>query len=307
VSETALAPAIGKVEGFRALEDLVCNTLPSSGSRRMYRQGLRDFFGWYQASSHEQLNRNVILEYVRYLEANELGASTINLRLAAIRKMVRAAADSGLLPRAEAVELASVRNVPAAGIRVGKWLDPEEVSKILAAPDAGKLKGKRDRALLGVLIVCGLRRDELVRLTVEHIQKRSRRWLIVDIQGKGNRVRTVALPAWVKEMVDTWAKASGITAGRIFRAVHKSGAVQTSLSTAAVWQIVQGYAGKRDLAPLSPHDLRRTCAKLCRAAGGDLEQIQYLLGHESIQTTERYLGGKQELVNAVNDRIVVSG
>jgi integrase/recombinase XerD len=111
----------------------------------------------------------------------------------------------------------------------------------------------------------------------------------------------------VKEMMDTWTKASSITAGRIFRAVHKSGAVKTTLSTAAVWQIVQGYAGKCDLAQLSPHDLRRTCARLCRAAGGDLEQIQYLLGHESIQTTERYLGGKQELVNAVNDRIVVSG
>jgi len=305
VSESGLAIAGDKLDGFAALETLVCNALPSPGSRRMYRQGLRDFFSWYETSSHLRLTRNVILEYVRYLEGRDLAASTLNLRLAAIRKMVRAAAESGMLDRAAAVELASVRNVPAAGIRVGKWLDPEEVSKILAAPDVGKLKGKRDRALLGVLIVCGLRRDELVRLTVEHMQKRSRRWLIVDIQGKGNRVRTVALPAWVKEMVDTWAKASGIRAGKIFRAVHKSGAVKTSLSTAAVWQIVQGYGGKCELAPLSPHDLRRTCAKLCRAAGGDLEQIQYLLGHESIQTTERYLGGKQELVNAVNDRIVV--
>ncbi len=54
---------------------------------------------------------------------------------------------------------------------------------------------------------------------------------------------------------------------------------------------------------LAPHDLRRTCAKLCRAAGGDLEQIQLLLGHASIQTTEQYLGTKQNLVEAVNDRL----
>src|SRR5260370_42577463 len=98
--------------------------------------------------------------------------------------MVRAAAESGMLDRAAAVELASVRNVPTAGIRVGKWLDPEEVSKILAAPDVGELKGKRDRALLGLLIVCGRRRDELARLTGERIQKRRRRWVIVAIQGK---------------------------------------------------------------------------------------------------------------------------
>jgi len=112
-------------------------------------------------------------------------------------------------------------------------------------------------------------------------------------------------PSTVKDIVDTWTKAASITTSLVFRAVHKSSAVQSSLSSAALWQIVQGYAGKCDLAPLSPYDLRLTCAKLCRAAGGDLEQIEFLLGGESIQTTERYLGGKQELVNAVNDRILV--
>lgn len=56
-----------------------------------------------------------------------------------------------------------------------------------------------------------------------------------------------------------------------------------------------------ELGQLAPHDLRRTCAKLCRRAGGDLEQIQLLLGHASVQTTERYLGTEQNLVEAVND------
>jgi len=54
---------------------------------------------------------------------------------------------------------------------------------------------------------------------------------------------------------------------------------------------------------IAPHDLRRTCAKLCRAAGGELEQIQLLLGHASVQTTERYLGTRHDLVNAPNDAI----
>jgi integrase len=49
--------------------------------------------------------------------------------------------------------------------------------------------------------------------------------------------------------------------------------------------------------------LRRTTAKLCRAAGGELEQIQLLLGHSSVQTTERYLGTKQDLAHALNDAI----
>jgi integrase len=71
----------------------------------------------------------------------------------------------------------------------------------------------------------------------------------------------------------------------------------------AVWRLVMRYAQATDLGKLAPHDLRRTCAKLCRKAGGELEQIQLLLGHASIQTTERYLGTEQALAHAVNDAI----
>ena len=76
-----------------------------------------------------------------------------------------------------------------------------------------------------------------------------------------------------------------------------------SLTESAVWEMVVSYARQTSLGRLAPHDLRRTCAKLCRQAGGSLEQIQFLLGHASIQTTERYLGGKQELRTAVNDNL----
>jgi integrase len=64
----------------------------------------------------------------------------------------------------------------------------------------------------------------------------------------------------------------------------------TSLSTTAVWKIVLHYAHDVGIQHLAPHDLRRTCAKLCRKSGGDLEQIQFLLGHSSIETTEKILG-----------------
>ena len=71
----------------------------------------------------------------------------------------------------------------------------------------------------------------------------------------------------------------------------------------AVWGTLQGYASEAGVPGIAPHDLRRTCAKLCRAAGGELEQIQLLLGHASVQTTERYLGTRQDLVHAPNDGI----
>jgi site-specific recombinase XerD len=70
-----------------------------------------------------------------------------------------------------------------------------------------------------------------------------------------------------------------------------------------VWHVVKDYAAKLGLPQLAPHDLRRSCARLCHVAGGELEQIQFLLGHFSVQTTEKYLGCKQRIQNAVNDRI----
>ena len=70
-----------------------------------------------------------------------------------------------------------------------------------------------------------------------------------------------------------------------------------------MWHIVKEYAAKLNLVRLAPHDLRRSCARLCHAASGEMEQIQFLLGHVSVQTTEKYLGSKQRLRGAVNDRI----
>jgi integrase len=88
------------------------------------------------------------------------------------------------------------------------------------------LNGKRDCAILGLLLGCGLRRDELVRLTVEDIQQREGRWVIVDILGKGRRRRTIPVPSWVKVSIDEWTSAAGLTDGCVFRAINKGGRVR---------------------------------------------------------------------------------
>ena len=98
--------------------------------------------------------------------------------------------------------------------------------------------------------------------------------------------------------------AAGISTGPAFRAINKAGRIATSgFSPKVIWGVVKVGCSKCGLDGVAPHDLRRTCARLCHEAGGELEQIQFLLGHVSVQTTERYLGCKQRLRNAVNDRI----
>ena len=112
---------------------------------------------------------------------------------------------------------------------------------------------------------------------------------------------------WVKQLIDAWTAAAGITGGRLLRPVNKGGRVAgKELSDWAVWSVVESSAKAIGIERFGAHDLRRTCAKLCRKAGGDLEQIKFLLGHSSIQTTERYLGSEQEIRTAVNDDLGIA-
>jgi integrase len=112
------------------------------------------------------------------------------------------------------------------------------------------------------------------------------------------------VPAWAKQTVDAWTSAAEIKSGIIFRRINRMGKIWgDGLTPKAIWHVVKAGARRAEIQNLAPHDLRRTCARLCHLAGGELEQIQFLLGHASVQTTERYLGCKQKFRHAVNDNL----
>ncbi len=287
-----------------ALRKLVVDSVRSPHSRRAYGFALDQFFAWYRAADRGPFRKSLVQEYRAHLEKESLSPSTINVRLAAIRKLAQEAGDNALLAPELAAGIAKVKGAPRQGVRIGNWLEPAEARELLRAPTGAGKKAIRDRAVLGLLIGCALRRAELVRLQVEDVQQRVGRWVVPDLVGKGGRVRTVPIPAWVKLLLDQWMTAAAIDSGPLFRSINKGGAVSSQGFTEnAVWGIVRQYAGDLDLGNLAPHDLRRTCARLCRESGGALEQIQLLLGHASIQTTMNYLGTKQNLTEAVNDRL----
>jgi site-specific recombinase XerD len=291
------------VEG--RLTSLVLNGVTSANSRRAYAAGLRQFFAWARRLAPRPFSKALVQEYRTWLNSQDLSPATVNLRLSPIRKLAQEMADNGLLDAALARGIENVPGVKQAGIRVGNWLMGPQATELLNAPDPDTLGGLRDRAILALLIGCGLRRAEILSLEVDQIQQREGRWVIPDLVGKGNRRRTVPVPSWVKVRIEEWVLAAelDVLKGKLFRPVNKGGKLAgAALSDEkAIWYIVLKYAKETSLGKLSPHDLRRTCAKLCRKAGGDLEQIQMLLGHSSIQTTERYLGTDQNLTTAVND------
>ena len=282
----------------------VLNTLGSHESKRAYEFAIDDFVAWYCSEPRLAFSKTVVLRYRFELEGRRLAPATINLRLAAVRRLAYEAADTGLLSPELAAGIRRVKGAKRIGVRLGNWLTVEQSRALLQTPDAQSLKGRRDRAILAVMLTCGLRRSEVASLTMQDLQQREEHWVIADLVGKASHIRTVPVPDWVKAAIDGWTAAAEITGGALFRCISRRGTIWgEGITEKVIWHIVKESAAKAGIAKLSPHDCRRTCARLCHTAGGELEQIQFLLGHVSVETTERYLGCKQRLRGAVNDKI----
>ena len=164
------------------------------------------------------------------MEARGLGAVSINVRITAVRKLAVEAADNGLLAPELASGITRVKGVASKGVRLGNWLSLKQAQALLNAPDITTTKGLRDRAIIAVLLGCGLRRSEVAALTMGHIQQRDRRWCIIDLRGKHGRVRTVPMPNWVKVAMDAWAVRAGVEDGHVFRSVNRGDQVQVKKS-----------------------------------------------------------------------------
>jgi integrase len=292
-----------EIRGFDKLRSAVLNGVTADNSKRNYGLAL-DELSAFCRERQQPISRTLILEFRAAMLNAELSASTVNLKLSAIRKLVYEAKRSGVIGGEEASQMTDIPNVRQQGIRFGNWLTKEQAKELLAVPDRSTLRGKRDYVILALLVGCALRRNELAMLDVETIQMREGRWVLADLCGKGRRIRTVAVPVWAKQGINAWMTAAGVEDGRLLRRVTKAGKVKgDGLSDWAIWSVVEQAAKEIGIERLGAHDLRRTSAKLCRKAGGDLEQIKFLLGHSSIQTTERYLGSEQEIAIAVNDNL----
>jgi hypothetical protein len=144
----------------------VLDSLRSPESKRGYRYAIDEFIRWYCSEPRLSFNKVVVTRYRIFLESRQLAAGTINGRLAAVRRLAYEAADAGLVSPELAAGIRRVKGAKKLGVRFGNWLTADEARQLWQAPDPDTLKGKRDRAILAVLLGCGLRRRELAELAM---------------------------------------------------------------------------------------------------------------------------------------------
>ena len=279
----------------------VLNSLGSPASRRVYEYAIDQFVAWYCSEPRLAFNRIVVVRFRMHLESRGLAANTINQQLAAVRRLAHEAADSGLLSPELAAGISRVKGVKQLGFRSGNWLSAKQSSEVLKHACGNSMRAKGDYAMLALLFGCGFRRSELVGLELDEIQMRQGHWAVVDLIGKGGHIRTVPIPEWVKSTLDQWTRAAGLRREGSFEPLpgrERYGGKASRRMSCGTWS----RPAAREWAWSILHRMIwGTCAKLCHTNGGELEQIQFLLGHVSVQTTERYLGCKQNLGHPVND------
>ena len=254
----------------------VLNSLTSQDAQRGYRHAIDEFVDWYCSEPRLAFNRIVVLRYRSHLESRQLAPGTVNLRLGAVRRLAYEAADCGLLSADLAAGIRRVKGVKKLGVRLGNWLTAEQGQVLWQAPDCERLKGKRDRALLALLLACGLRRHEAVALTLGHLQQREEHWAIVDLMGKGGHVRTVPVPDWVRSELEVWLAAAGIDRGKLFRRVNKVGrAWGNGMTVKGVWHVwcsvlLFRHRPRPEEDPASQCDAKSPCTLGCTAIARSL-------------------------------------
>ncbi len=306
MKRTSRTPLFTPQAAQRLLRSVLA-TLASPKTAAAYRTAILDWLEWYESSS-PSLTKFSVGAWRDTLVQRGLAPSSVNQRLSAVRLFFWHAGERGLLPKSEVADLTAVRNVKRSARPPSPGLTADQAGRLLRVPDPHTILGKRDRALLALMVGCGLARQEVVHLEMRNLRRREKRWVLLDLGGHGPSRRIVPLPFWVKRLLDRWLAAAGIAQGLLFRPLRKNGTVvpeEKALSNDSVYSLVKRAGAAIGKPKLTPNDLRWTCAYLCKQAGGELEQIQLLLGHASVQTTARYLRTKQDVGRAVNDRIKI--
>jgi len=215
-------------------------------------------------------------------------ANTINLALSAVRGVMKACFNLKLINADQLMLLNNIKPVRSQRLPSGRSLGSSDIRKLQKVCQMDKTStGKRDHALIALMLATGLRRSEVIALTLDDYHTRTG---VLNIQsGKGDKQRTAYLTAGSRQVLRLWLVARGQQPGSLFNPVTKSGTILgNAISSQSVYDIVKQRSEQANIDHVRPHDLRRTFVTQLLDAGVDINTTRQLVGHTDIQTTARY-------------------
>jgi site-specific recombinase XerD len=296
--------------GFtQTVENLVTRQL-SAHTRKAYRQDASQFVKWLenQDLTLSVLSTDDIWQYRRYL-ADNFAKTTAERKLVVARKLLQEAVKRGLLSHNLAQDIGGYRSkdeqeTPHMALRTS------QARQLLTVIDTTTLQGKRDFAILLLLLRTGIRRSECADLKLGDLQEEQGHHLLVIRHAKGDKRRKVKVPVDVVRALDTYmeecARKDLNKEAPLFVQFRKGDHPQVEgISAQVIERLVKMYAARAGF-ELTPHGLRATFVTLALEAGAKLEQVQYAVGHSDPRTTERYQKRKLNLDNNAVDFVRVN-
>lgn len=307
------APADRRVTGF--LQHLATDRGASAYTQRNYRQALLEFQQWHQNERQQppawdKLARDDFRAYLRFLGRHNLGRAAIQLRFSALRSFYKFLVRQGVLAASPIKNLA----LPKLGHRLPRFLSPQQMTDLLAAPakllpsgdrsdkkqSEAEAHYRRDVAILETIYSCGLRVSELCGLQAQDLDWHER---LVRVRGKGRKERLVPIGepalAAIKAYWDLLPQLPGGESPVFFAGSKK----RRSVSPRVLQLRLKKYLALAGLDPnLTPHKLRHSYATHLLDAGADLRSVQELLGHAHLVTTQVYTHLTTERLKKAYDR-----
>jgi len=224
------------------------------------------------------------------LQERHKAANTINLNLAALKGVMKACFNLGLISADQLMRLNDIKRVRGKRLPSGRSLTTQEIKKLYrACTQDNSPAGKRDHAIIAIMLATGIRRSEVIAIDVEDYNTRSGQ---LNIQsGKGNKQRTAYINVESRRILKAWinAKKKQGSKEKLFNPITKTGSIQNrQLSSHAIYEIIRHRAQQVQIESCRPHDLRRTFVTQLLEAGIDINTTRQLVGHTDIQTTARY-------------------
>lgn len=224
---------------------------------------------------------------LRAILAERYKPATANRMLAALRKTLESAWLLKQMPHEDYAIAAHVEDVVGETLPAGREVSPGERAalKYTCRQDRSPA-GARDNAIFALGFCAGLRREEIVKLDVDHYDPQTGR---LEVFGKNSKERTDYLKNGAAQAMRDWLALRGLEPGPLFWPINKSGALRNSrLVNQTIYDLCESRALEAGIAKFSPHDMRRTCAGDMLSAGIDISTVSHLLGHKSPITTARY-------------------